>query len=161
MFGSSPDGLGLDAMWSPQSIPQMPITEYEPTPGGVPPQLPGGAAMPVPYPIHQLPPLPPGVSGYQSNLVEPRDTSPQAAVQSAGISALLLAVGVAAGAAAGGGWGAAGGLCIAAAAMNGYRAQKWMDSKQPGERHEAVVSATFAVFQVGGAGYFIYRAMKR
>lgn len=155
MFGS-PDGLGFAP--SQQQVPSMPITHYTMT-GGAPPPLPAGAPVAVPYPINALSPMPP-VQGYQSSLIEPQDTSPQAAVQSAGVSALLVAVGVAAGAAAGGAWGAGAGLLLAASAMNGYRAQKWMGSQSAPERHEAVVSATFAVAQVGGGIYATYRAMQ-
>lgn len=139
--GVSPDGLGY--------VPQQSISPYQYT-GGEPPVLQPGAPMPVQYPLQ----------GYQAPFIEPKDTSPQAAVQSVGVSALLASVGIAGGAALGGGWGAGAGLLLSAAVMNGYRAQKWMSSAVPGERHEAVVSSTFGLFQAAGGAYLIYRAMK-
>lgn len=143
------DGLGvMSAPWSDQ-VQQQPITQYSNT-GGAPPVLHGGAPMPLRY----------GTEGYTSPFIEPKDTSPQGAVQSAGISALLAAVGIATGAALGGAFGAGAGLMLSGAVMNTYRAQKWIDSQQPSERHEAVVSATFAVIQAGAGAYLSYRAYK-
>lgn len=92
--------------------------------------------------------------------VEPKDTSSGAAVQSAGFTALLSAVAIGIGAATGGAWGAGAGLLLAGALANGYRAQKWINEQDPERRHEAIVSATFAVGEVALGGYLAYRAHK-
>lgn len=92
--------------------------------------------------------------------IEPADTSGQAALQSAGFTALLAATGIAVGAALGGGFGAGAGLMLTGALANGYRAQKWIDSADPALRHEAVVSATFGVFQTAIGGYLVWRSTK-
>lgn len=89
--------------------------------------------------------------------LEPGDTSGQAALQSAGFTALLVAVTTGIGLAWGKAWGAVAGLTIGAAATNGYRAQKWMNDPDPSRRHEAIVSATVAVGEVVVAGYSLYR----
>jgi len=92
--------------------------------------------------------------------IEPTDTSSGAAVQSAGVAAVLAAAGITGGLLVGGPWGAGSGLMFAGAVANGYRAQKWMSDADPGRRHEAIVSATFSVFQVGFGAYLAYRSSK-
>lgn len=92
--------------------------------------------------------------------LEPEDTSPQAAVQSAGFTALFVAIATGIGLAAGKGWGATAGLTLSGAVANGYRAQKWMNEADPGRRHEAVVSATFALFEVAVGGYAVWKAVQ-
>jgi hypothetical protein len=92
--------------------------------------------------------------------LEPKDTSGAAAAQSAGFTALLAAVGLGVGTALGKGWGAVAGLMLAGAVSNGYRAQKWMNDEDPSKRHEAVVSATFGVFEAIMGSYAAWKASK-
>lgn len=103
---------------------------------------------------HQLPPL------GMTLPIEPKDTSSGAAVQSAGFTALLAAVSIGIGVATGGAWGAGAGMMLAGALANGYRAQKWINEQDAERRHEAVVSATFAVGELALGGYLAYRAYK-
>lgn len=93
----------------------------------------------------------------QAGFPEPDDTSMQAALQSAGYTALLVAVTTGVGFAWGKGWGAAAGLTIGAGAANAYRAQKYMNAPDPNIRHEAVVSATVGVSELAASIYFLYR----
>jgi hypothetical protein len=90
--------------------------------------------------------------------LEPRDTSGQATLQSAGFTALFVALTTGIGLAWGKGWGAVAGLTIGAGLMNAYRAQKWMNDPDPGRRHEAIVSATVTVGEAIVAGYAIFKA---
>lgn len=90
--------------------------------------------------------------------IEPKDTSSAAAAQSAGISMLLASSGIGIGLAAGGIFGAGAGLLFAGAVSNAYRAQKWLDESDPGKKHEAVVSLTFAVLEAAGSIYLGYKA---
>jgi hypothetical protein len=90
--------------------------------------------------------------------MEPADTSGSGALRSAGFTALLLAAGVGGGVAVGGAWGAAAGFLLASALANGYRAQKWLDSEQPSQKHEAVVSGVFAAGAVGAGIWAAYKA---
>lgn len=92
--------------------------------------------------------------------IEPKDTSGGAAVQSAGFTALLVAIGIGIGVGTGGAYGAGAGLMLAGALANGYRAQKWINEQDAERRHEAVVSATFAVGELALGGYLAYRAYK-
>lgn len=92
--------------------------------------------------------------------IEPKDTSSGAAVQSAGFTALLSAVSIGIGVATGGVLGAGAGLMLAGALANGYRAQKWINEQDAERRHEAVVSATFAIGELALGGYLAYRAYK-
>jgi hypothetical protein len=98
--------------------------------------------------------------GAELEFLEPDDTSSGAALHSAGFTALLAALGIGVGVMLGGGWGAGAGLMIAGAGANAYRGQKWMNDADPARRHEAVVSATIAVFEVGIGGYLAYKAYK-
>lgn len=91
---------------------------------------------------------------------EPDDTSMQAALQSAGFTALLVALTTGVGFAWAKGWGAAAGLTIGAGVANGYRAAKYMNAPEPNIRHEAVVSATVGVGELAGAVYFLYKGAK-
>jgi hypothetical protein len=92
------------------------------------------------------------------DFLEPPDTSPQAAVRSAGLTALAAAVGFGAGLALGGPWGGISGLAFSGSAFNIYRAQKWWGSADPSEKHEAVVSSIFGAINVVVGGYTAYRA---
>lgn len=135
--GQSPDGIGA----------------YSEPPGGGPRQYHEGSMQQVmPEPSMMA-----GVDGVQ-DWYEPQDTSPEAAVRSAGITALLATVALGVGVAAGGPWGAGAGVLLAGAAVNGYRAQKWWGSVNPSEKHEAVVSAVFATFGIAVGGYMGYKA---
>lgn len=115
-----------------QPTPQVPTTEY--------------------YPLVR--------ASQTAGFPEPDDTSMQAAVQSAGFTALLVAVTTGLGFAWAKGWGAAAGLTVGAGTANAYRATKYMNSPQPNIRHEAIVSATIGLSQLAGAIYFIYRGAK-
>jgi hypothetical protein len=132
MGGPSPDGLG--AM---RTIPQQSTVRYHPSPLEMQP-MPVGMTLPI----------------------EPKDTSSGAAVQSAGFTALLSAIAIGLGVATGGAYGAGAGLMLAGALANGYRAQKWINEQDAERRHEAVVSATFAVGELALGGYLAYKAYK-
>ena len=99
--------------------------------------------------------------GRELDWVEPTDVSRQAASRSAGLTMVVAGLGVGGGLLLGGPWGAGAGLMLAGALANGYRAQKWWGSSIPSEKHEAVVSATFAVFEVVLGGYFVYKSRGR
>jgi hypothetical protein len=133
-FGASPDGIGA----------------YMSDPGGNP--------IPMQQTMHYWPQQP-GV-GAELAFLEPQDTSGKAALQSAGFTALLVAITTGIGFAWGKGWGAVSGLTIGAGIMNGYRAQKWMNDPDPRARHEAIVSATVGVGEAVIAGYAIWKAAK-
>lgn len=92
--------------------------------------------------------------------LEPQDTSGRATLQSAGFTALLVALTTGVGLAWGKGWGAVAGLTVGAGFANVYRAQKWMNDPDPSRRHEAIVSATVTVGEAVVAGYAIYKASK-
>ncbi len=92
--------------------------------------------------------------------LEPQDTSGRATLQSAGFTALLVALTTGIGLAWGKGWGAVAGLTIGAGVANAYRAQKWMNDPDPSRRHEAIVSATVTVGEAIVAGYALYKASK-
>lgn len=94
------------------------------------------------------------------DFIEPEDTSPQAAVRSAGFTALTVAVAFGTGLALGGPWGGLSGILLSGSAFNGYRAQKWWGSADPSEKHEAVVSALFAAVGVASGGYTAYKAFQ-
>jgi hypothetical protein len=96
--------------------------------------------------------------GATLDYLEPDDVSSDAAVRSAGITALLATVAIGTGVAVGGPWGAGAGLLLVGAAANGYRAQKWWSSPEPSEKHEAVVSAVFSAFGIAVGGYMAYKA---
>jgi hypothetical protein len=98
-----------------------------------------------------------GMNG-QSEFLEPEDASPQAALRSAGLTALVAAVGFGGGLALGGAWGGISGLALSGSAFNVYRAQKWWGSDDPSEKHEAVVSALFGAIGIAVGGYTAYRA---
>jgi hypothetical protein len=107
----------------------------------------------------QPPPLGPGQNmGATWDWYEPDDVSSDAAVRSAGVTALFTTVAVGTGIAIGGAWGAGAGVLLAGAAVNGYRAQKWWSSAEPSEKHEAVVSAVFSAFGIAVGGYMAYKA---
>lgn len=141
--GTAPDGLGNQVgsmvthpagpVSAQAPVPQSPITRYFDTGG-----RPVGDAT----------------------LLEPEDTSSMAAVQSAGVTALLASVGVGVGLAVGGGYGAGAGLMLVGAAANGLRAVKWMNSADPSQRHEAVTGATFGLFQAAIGSYLAYKASR-
>jgi hypothetical protein len=128
----SPDGLGGHIQYEPyeRDLPMAPTTRYHTQELG-----------------YELP-------------FEPKDTTTSAAIQSAGFTALLVAVSVGLGVAAGGPYGAGAGLMLAGAVANGYRAQKWMNEADPGKKNEAVVSATFAVGEIVLGSYLAYKAYK-
>jgi len=135
---------------------QIPLTQG----GGqqVTPAVPPGAIV-IPTDGQAGPLAPSGAAqGWQWQGMEPQDTSQGAAVRSAGFTALLVASAVGIGVAVGGPWGAGAGLLLASALTNGYRAQKWYDSQNPGEKHEAVVSAVFAAGTLGVGAWMGYKA---
>lgn len=147
-FAGSPDGLG--AFVHPDGSPgtQLPPQQHH-DPMPMQPQ-PGIPYSQVPHtPIHG-----------ELDFIEPDDTSGGAAMRSGGMTLLLVAVSAGAGYAWRGGWGATAGLLLSAGVANGYRAQKWWGSADPGEKHEAVVSGLFALAEIFGGGFVAYKASK-
>jgi hypothetical protein len=98
--------------------------------------------------------------GAELAFLEPEDTSGKATLQSAGFTALLVAVTTGIGLAWGKGWGAVAGLTVGAGIANAYRAQKWMNDADPSRRHEAIVSATVGIGELVVAGYAVWKASK-
>ncbi len=96
----------------------------------------------------------------QLQVLEPVDTSGKATLQSAGFTALLVALTTGIGLAWGKGWGAVAGLTVGAGVANAYRAQKWMNDPDPSRRHEAVVSLTVGLGELVVAGYSVWKASK-
>lgn len=125
-------------------------------PDGLGARMVGGAGPQVPITRYHTVPL-----SAELSFLEPGDTSSGAAVQSAGFTLLLVALGTGVGVALGGGWGAVGGLMLSGAAANGYRAQKWANDPEPGKRHEAIVSGVFALFGAVSGSYALYQAAKK
>lgn len=171
--GGSPDGLGAYAM--PAGDPNQPAMNtsgynYEPpaSQGEVPhsqyaPQLPpagGGAIQSMPHdyqpPQHMMPGQMPMAGPIE--FLEPPDASPQAAVRSAGITALTSVVAAGAGFAAGGPIGAISGVLISGSAFNLYRGQKWFGSPDPSEKHEAVTSIVMALAGGAAGAFAAYKA---
>jgi len=144
MFNESPD------VFSNVSAEHRP--DFSPTQGmgrspdgiGAPPAPPRGAAL-----------APSGV-GYTAPW-EPQDVSPEAAVRAAGITTLAAALGFGVGLAAGGWKGGIAGILLTGGLFNGYRAQKWWSSPDPGEKNEAVVSAIMGTVGVVAGGYAAYK----
>ncbi len=154
------------------TIPQLP----PPTPGagqhtGAMGAAPGQQAPPPGMvPVATLPPvgaMPMGLSGTQADglggqwdFIEPTDASPGSAMRSAGFTALAAAAGLGVGIAAGGAWGGVAGATLVGASANLYRAQKMWGSDDPGEKHEAVVSAVFGALELAVAAYTGYKAFE-
>lgn len=166
-MGQSPDGLGQPAMGAYM----VPEPGEQPTAQNRPQYAPrhmssmGAGYDQDPYNSGDpygpaMAAAPPGMAG-ELQFIEPEDTSQGAAVRSAGFTLLFLAISTGIGYAWKGGQGAASGLLLSAAASNGYRAQKWFDSGDPSEKHEAMVSALFAAAEFFGGGYLAYQAMKK
>lgn len=135
--GGSPDGLGAYA------TPDYGFQRPQPPP------------TPQPRPVYE-----PEAVGGEIDWIEPDDTSSGAATKSAGFTLLFVALFTGVGYAIKGGLGAASGLLIGAGIANGYRAQKWWDSGEPSEKHEAIVSAVFGVGEVAAGAYVGYKAFK-
>ena len=146
-LGASPDGLGMtpEEMAKPDVGPATDFNipergnAYEP-----------GFSGEYPY----------GATAGDMSGWEPTDTTPEAATRSAGFTLLFVALATGVGYAAKGGMGAATGLLAAGAIANGYRAQKWWGSPDPGEKHEAIVSGVFSAGGALAAGYVGYKAMQ-
>lgn len=122
---------------------------------------PGDAGYPNPMPTESSPYPPPveyGPVAGEVDFIEPDSTSSGAAARSAGLTLLFVALSTGVGYALRGGLGASAGLLLSAGIANGYRAQKWFDSPEPSEKHEAVVSTIFAVGEVGVGAYVAYKA---
>jgi hypothetical protein len=154
--GASPDGISGDGMGNVQ----IPLGN-DPAPmqaAAGPPVPPGAAIIPTGRGGAMAPA---GMQGQTWDAMEPTDVSPAAAVRSAGFTALIVAASMGVGYAAGGPWGAGAGLLLAGAAANGYRAQKWWDSAEPSEKHEAVVSGVFSAGAVGMGVYMAYKAYQQ
>jgi len=96
--------------------------------------------------------------GGELQWLEPTDASPQAALRTAGITALAAAVFFGGGLALGGPWGGTSGILLSGTGFNIYRAQKWWGSADPSEKSEAVVSAIFAAIGLAAGGYAAYKA---
>lgn len=139
----SPDGLGAAA----------PVGEYFANPQGT-------GAYTVEPGQRPRPQYAQPVAGQEFDFIEPDDTSSGAATRSAGFTLLFVAVSTGIGFALRGGLGAAAGLALSAGVANGYRAQKWWDSPEPSEKHEAVVSGIFAAAEVVSGLYVGYKAFQ-
>ena len=118
---------------------------------------------PYPEPTASSPHPPPVGYGHQGmhgpiDFIEPEDTSSGSATRSAGFTLLFVALGSGIGYAWKGGLGAATGLLVAAGLANVYRAQKWFDSPEPSEKHEAIVSALLGAGELGSSLYVGYKA---
>ena len=160
-MGAGPDGIGGDGMGN--------FTAPAAAGGGgymsLPAEATQGAAI-VPtraapgMPMQPMGPMGP-MAGQPWAAMEPADTSGAAALRSAGFTALLLAAGVGGGVALGGPWGAAAGFLLASSLANGYRAQKWLDSEQASQKHEAVVSGVFAAGAAGAGIWAAYKAYQQ
>jgi len=135
-MGASPDGLG-----SPSGHVMSGTGAFATPVGGM-----SGYAHPVD-----------GMGG-ELQWLEPEDASPQAALRTAGITALAAAVFFGGGLALGGPWGGTSGILLSGSGFNIYRAQKWWGSANPSEKHEAVVSAFFAAVGIAAGGYAAYKA---
>ncbi len=102
--------------------------------------------------------LGPDGMGGEIAFLEPVDASPSAALQSAGITALVAAMFFGGGLALGGPWGGMSGVLFSGSLFNIYRAQKWWGSADASEKHEAVVSAVFGTITVAAGAYAGYQA---
>jgi len=115
---------------------------------GQPPPPPGTAVIPL------------GDSGYYESVrgIEPTDTTPEAALRSAGLTAVFVALSAGVGYAVAGWKGMVAGGLISGAVANGYRAQKNFGSNVPDQKHEAVVSGVFAAAGLGLGAFMVYKA---
>lgn len=143
--GTSPDGLGA-------------YVQAEPGDPGYPYPRPT-ASSPNPPPVRYAQPQE-QLEGAQWDFLEPDTTSGGAAARSAGFTLLFVAVLTGVGYALKGGLGASAGLLLGAGAANAYRAQKWWDTADASEKHEAMVSTVFAVAEIGAGGYVAYKAFQ-
>lgn len=156
-MGASPDGLGAspDGMGA---FPRRPMTGMgafaRPVPSQHYPVTGTGAFA---QPVHGTGEYFAGTGG-QAEWLEPRDASPQAALRTAGITALAAAVFFGGGLALGGPWGGFSGILLSGSGFNIYRAQKWWGSADASEKYEAVVSAFFGVIGIAAGGYAAYKA---
>lgn len=162
--GSSPDGIGeledagapgLGILGGGGPTPEEVAATEE---GPVRREGPGPELHSQDMPIYVRPPMP-DLSG-KVLAFEPRDVGVNAAARSAGLTLLSAAAGFGIGLAAGGPWGAFAGISFSSAFWNGYRAQKWWDSKNPSERHEAVSGAVMTAVALAAGGYSAYRAVQ-
>ncbi len=140
---------------------------FENVPMGDRPDMSAPSPIPEAYVPAAMGTSPDGIgrlSGYgmagELAFLEPSDASPEAAIRSAGITALAATVIGGGGLALGGAWGALSGLSASGAAFNLYRAQKWWGSSNASEKHEAVVSAIMGSIGAVVAAYTGYRAFK-
>ena len=149
-FGASPDGLGAYVEPSPEdgNYPWANPTESSPNPPPVSQSYHARAAH-QPMPMHG-----------EIDFLEPDNTSGGAATRSAGFTLLFVALSTGIGYAWKGGLGAATGLLLSGGLANLYRAQKWFESGDPSEKHEAVVSSVFAVGELGASAYVGYKAFQ-
>lgn len=134
-FGASPDGLGA--------------FQSDPDPYVPPQPMPGAPSR---MPVNQM-------QG-EIDFIEPDDASPEAGIRSGGFTVLLVALSAGIGYAWKGGLGAAAGVLLTGSAANMYRAQKWLSSPEPSEKHEAMVSTVFGVAGLGAGGYVGYKAFQ-
>lgn len=157
-LGGSPDGLGAYAQ-TPEEMADPDIGPANRDFGHANRDfnIPSGGNA---YEPGEVAPYPYGATAGTIDMIEPEDTSPEAASRSAGFTVLLVALSTGIGYAAKGGLGAATGLLLSGALANGYRAQKWWNSEDPSEKHEAIVSGIFAAGGVVAGGYIGYRAMQ-
>lgn len=139
---SSPDGLG-----AAQGM------------GAYVQPAPGDSGYPYPQPTDSSPyPGQYSATHGQIDFIEPEDTSSGSATRSAGFTLLFVALGTGLGYAWKGGLGACTGLLVTAGLANVYRAQKWFDSPEPSEKHEAIVSALLGVGELGSSCYVGWKA---
>jgi len=166
MFGNAGPSVfeNVPQQYNPTAQPAAPV--HAPAPMGASPDGLGAYARPTDGSNEYLQ-APAGMGAYARQVggldgeiafLEPADASPQAALRSAGITALVAAVAFGGGLALGGAWGSISGLAFSGTAFNIYRAQKWWGSPDASEKHEAVVSATFAAIGLAVGGYTAYQA---
>ena len=146
-MGASPDGLGAYVQDASPGTGMSAAAQMSP----MDPYQPQQQAVPYSAVPHSQ------MQG-EIDFLEPDDTSSGAATRSGGITLLFVALSSGIGYALKGGFGMGAGLLISAGAANAYRAQKWWDSGDPSERHEAIVSGVFALAEIATGVFIGYKA---
>lgn len=159
--GESPDGLGGAAGLGAYVTPHPGDPYAQQSPYQAAPMAPPLQQQQHPQRVAPQNMQPAWATAGELEFLEPEDTSDNSALKSSGFTLLFVAIATGAGYAFKGGHGAIAGLLLSAGLANGYRAQKWFSSEDPGEKHEAIVSTVFAAGEIFGGLYVGYQAMKR